>query len=156
MIINQQRAVSVNLSALRAYLRRIKATLGLANKAWNVCLVDDRQIQHLNATYRGQDRPTDVLAFAWQSDDEIGVGEHPGDQEFKNFLGDVVISSETALRQARREGHAVQQEINWLMLHGTLHLLGYDHETDDGEMTSLELKLRRQLDRRPRSLLRGA
>jgi rRNA maturation RNase YbeY len=65
--------------------------------------------------------------------------------EFKNFLGDIVISVETAKRNAREEGHSILNEIRWLILHGLLHLLGYDHERDRGEMTRLELGLRRRL-----------
>ena len=63
----------------------------------------------------------------------------------RDFLGDIVISVETARRNARGEGHATLMEIRWLILHGVLHLLGYDHEVDDGEMTALELRLREQL-----------
>ena len=65
--------------------------------------------------------------------------------EFAGFLGDVVISVETARRNARREGHSTANEIRWLILHGVLHLLGYDHETDRGEMTALEISLRARL-----------
>ena len=69
-------------------------------------------------------------------------GEHGG---LKNFLGDVVISVETARRNAAAEGHSTLDEIRWLILHGVLHMLGYDHEHDRGEMVALELALREQL-----------
>jgi probable rRNA maturation factor len=65
--------------------------------------------------------------------------------EFKNFLGDIVISVDMAKRNAREEGHSTLNEIRWLILHGFLHLLGYDHESDEGQMTKLELALRRRL-----------
>ena len=65
--------------------------------------------------------------------------------EFKNFLGDIVISVDTAKRNARKEGHSTLNEIRWLILHGLLHLLGYNHEYDQGEMTRLELALRSRL-----------
>jgi probable rRNA maturation factor len=65
--------------------------------------------------------------------------------EFKNFLGDIVISVDTARRNARREGHSTLDEIRWLILHGLLHLLGYDHESDQGHMNKLELALRDRL-----------
>jgi rRNA maturation RNase YbeY len=68
-----------------------------------------------------------------------------GRAEFANFLGDVVISVETARRNAAAEGHSVLNEIRWLILHGVLHLLGYDHESDSGEMVALELALREKL-----------
>jgi len=66
-------------------------------------------------------------------------------REFRGFLGDIVISAETARANARREGHSTENEIRWLILHGLLHLLGYDHATDNGEMTALELSLRERL-----------
>jgi probable rRNA maturation factor len=67
-------------------------------------------------------------------------------EEFEGFWGDVVISAETARRNARREGHSTESEIRWLILHGFLHLLGYDHEQDGGIMAALELSLRARLD----------
>ncbi len=69
----------------------------------------------------------------------------PSAGQFAGFLGDVVISLETARRNARAEGHSIQNEVRGLILHGLLHLLGYDHETDNGEMTALELSLRDEL-----------
>jgi rRNA maturation RNase YbeY len=69
--------------------------------------------------------------------------------EFRNFLGDIVISVETARRNARAEGHSLKTEIQWLVLHGLLHLLGHDHDADHGEMTALELSLRDRL-KKPR------
>jgi probable rRNA maturation factor len=65
--------------------------------------------------------------------------------EFKNFLGDIVISLDTAKRNARKEGHSTRNEVRWLILHGLLHLLGYNHESDQGQMTKLELALRSRL-----------
>jgi probable rRNA maturation factor len=100
----------------------------------------DRTLRRLNALYRGQDKPTDVLSFR-------GGGGEAG-------LGDIVISVETAKRNARGLGRTVHQELEVLALHGFLHVLGYDHETDDGTMNRLELRLRRRLlggARRPSS-----
>jgi probable rRNA maturation factor len=94
-----------------------------------VALVSDRRIRTLNRTYRRKDAPTDVLSFP--------AGE-PHD------LGDVVIASGVARRQAREAGHPLQTEIRVLALHGLLHLLGYDHETDNGRMARLEARLRRR------------
>jgi probable rRNA maturation factor len=65
--------------------------------------------------------------------------------EFQNFLGDIVISVDTAKGNARKEGHSTLNEIRWLILHGLLHLLGYNHESDQGEMAKLEIALRRRL-----------
>jgi probable rRNA maturation factor len=93
-----------------------------------VAVVADRRVQALNRQYRGKDRPTDVLSFP--------AGE-PGQ------LGDVVIANGVARRQAAAAGHAIGTELRLLALHGLLHLLGYDHERDDGRMARLERRLRR-------------
>ena len=100
-----------------------------ARGAVTVALVPDTRIRQLNARYRGKNSATDVLSFA--------AGE-PG------FLGEVVIASGVARRQARQAGHAVQVELRVLALHGLLHLLGYDHERDDGRMARVERRLRRK------------
>ncbi len=139
----------------------------LGRPDFNVCLVDDKEIERLNARFRGKPHPTDVLSFPWR-DARNGSPRFSGQAnlsraaqgrpcrpkanhsasnsvargEFKDFLGDVVISAETARRNARVEGHSTPTEIRWLVLHGLLHLLGYDHEKDGGEMTALELVLR--------------
>jgi len=84
----------------------------------------------LNRRYRKKDRPTDVLAFPAEAD---------------GLLGDIVISLPYAARQAKRRGEPASREIDRLLLHGLLHLLGYDHETDEGEMDTLEASLRRRL-----------
>src|SRR5688572_12775303 len=87
----------------------------------SVVFCDDAFIQALNREYRGYDRPTDVLSFP-QEPTPAGT----------ELLGDVVISVETAQRQAREQGHALGHEVAWLLCHGVLHLLGYDDETDEG------------------------
>jgi len=96
----------------------------------SILFCGDRAIRTLNRRYRGIDRPTDVLAFPAQ-----GGG----------LLGDVVVSVPYAGRQARRRGESRAREIDRLLLHGVLHLAGYDHEADDGEMDRLEAALRRRL-----------
>jgi probable rRNA maturation factor len=94
-----------------------------------VAVVSDARVRALNARYRGKDVATDVLSFA---------ADEPGQ------LGDVVIAGGVARRQARRAGHSVQVELRVLALHGLLHLLGYDHEQDDGRMAKAEQRLRRK------------
>ena len=94
-----------------------------------VALVSDTRVRQLNARYRAKNAPTDVLSFA---------AEEPG------FLGEVVIASGVARRQARQAGHPIQVELRVLALHGLLHLLGYDHERDDGRMARIERRLRRK------------
>lgn len=94
-----------------------------------IALVSDRRVRQLNARYRAKNSPTDVLSFA---------AEEPG------FLGEIVIASGVARRQARDAGHPIQVELRVLALHGLLHLLGYDHERDDGRMARVERRLRRK------------
>lgn len=103
-----------------------------------VRLTDDQEMQTLNAQYRQQDRPTDVLAFAAL---EVDIPQiHNEDISEPTYLGDVVISVPTAMRQAAEQGHAPQWEIAWLATHGLLHLLGWDHPDEP----SLERMLAQQ------------
>jgi probable rRNA maturation factor len=105
-----------------------------------ITFVRDAAMQQLNRQYRNIDQPTDVLAFAYReqmSDNEPDHNPH--------FLGDVIISVETAARYAREQNIGFDTEINWLVIHGLLHLAGYDHETDHGEMRRLERRLRKEL-----------
>jgi probable rRNA maturation factor len=162
MLLNQQKRYPLRLSPLHPYVQSLKRRLQLGRGDFNICFVDDGAIRRMNAAYRGQDRATDVLSFPWGEHARsslaaarAGRGHHaarrpaktsgPVRAEFEGFLGDVVISVETARRNARGEGHSTLNEIRWLILHGVLHLLGYDHESDSGEMTALELALREQL-----------
>ena len=161
MILSQQDKYVVNTSRLGEFVRELRQALGLGRRDWNVCLVRDRQIKRLNALHRGTNRATDVLSFPWRAPAPPAL-PRPGSKrarrgktrrsasegaapEFKNFLGDIVISVDTAKTNARREGHSTLNEIRWLILHGVLHLLGYDHERDQGEMTRLEHALRSRL-----------
>jgi probable rRNA maturation factor len=117
-------------------VRRVlaRAARGAASPASEVSVLfcGDARIRELNRRYRGKDRPTDVLAF-------------PAGPESPGLLGDIAISVPYAARQARRRREPRAREIDRLLLHGFLHLLGYDHETDDGEMEALEARLRRRL-----------
>lgn len=143
VLVNRQKHYAVKSAALTAFTRELQQQLRLGTRGFNVCLVDDRAIRRLNSAFRGKDKATDVLSFPWNDGDAPEDRQHAG--ELKDFLGDVVISVETARRNARREGHSTLHEIRWLVLHGALHLLGYDHENDAGEMNALELKLRDRL-----------
>jgi probable rRNA maturation factor len=95
----------------------------------SVAIVSDRRMRALNRQFRGKDAVTDVLSF-------------PSDA--RGFLGDIVIAAGVAKRQAREAGHATQTELRVLALHGLLHLLGYDHESDDGKMARAEARLRKK------------
>jgi probable rRNA maturation factor len=105
-----------------------------------IALVTDAHSRKLNSQYRRTDRPTDVLSFpAFRLPD-------PAPRIPTRFLGDIVIATGTAQRQAREAGHSYQAELRVLALHGLLHLLGYDHEQSDdaGRMRRIEVRLRRQ------------
>ena len=130
VLVNRQRARAVRPARLRRVLRAAARDLGVSGELALV-LAGDRTLRALNARYRGKDKPTDVLSFPG-----------PGGQE---GLGDVIISLPTAARNARALGRTLPQELDVLALHGFLHVLGYDHETDDGTMDRLERRLRKKL-----------
>jgi len=128
VVVNRQRAVTVRPRPLGDFLARacdlvLPRAAGVA-----VCLVSDSEIARLNRTYRGKAGPTDVLSFP-----AGGRG------------GDIAISPAAARRNARSLGRAVSAELRVLILHGVLHLAGYDHETDQGQMDRRERHLRRRL-----------
>lgn len=118
--------------------RRLLGALRLVDAELSVLLVSDRTIRRLNRDWRGADRPTDVLSFAQQE----GAGAAPD-----GLLGDVVISVDTARRQARERGWPIGEEAERLLIHGVLHLLGYDHERSATEA--------RRMRRRERALARA-
>jgi rRNA maturation RNase YbeY len=150
-LVNLQKRYSVHAASLLAFARSLQRLLRLGNREFNICLVDDDAIRQLNVAYRGKDKATDVLSFPWVDSDGPLQLEAPLSSRHRecdgitNFLGDVVISVETARRNAAGERHSTINEIRWLILHGVLHLLGYDHERDAGEMIALELAMREQL-----------
>jgi probable rRNA maturation factor len=88
-------------------------------------LTTDVEIQSLNSQFRHQDRPTDVLSFAAMEVDFPKIALHPADLAF--YLGDIIISVDTAVKQAPQHGYSLRQELAWLASHGLLHLLGWDH-----------------------------
>ncbi len=97
----------------------------------DITIVDDEEIHQLNRDYRGVDRPTDVLSFALDEDDE----DEPELLEGQlHLLGDIIISAETATRQAEEFGHGLEREIVYLAVHGLLHLLGYDHMVEEDKV----------------------
>ncbi|BAZ49612.1 hypothetical protein NIES4103_22240 [Nostoc sp. NIES-4103] len=98
-------------------------------------LTDDTEIQSLNAQYRHQDKPTDVLAFAAL---EVDFPQSPEMSADPLYLGDIVISVNTAQRQAQQQGHSLPTELAWLATHGILHLLGWDHPDEESLMEMLK------------------
>jgi probable rRNA maturation factor len=109
----------------------------------SLVLTDDRYIHELNRDYRGVDRPTDVLSFAQNEGEQLQAAE-----EAEELLGDVIISLETAERQAEEYGHSFEREAAFLTVHGVLHLLAYDHieEEDRVIMRSKEEEAMSRMD----------
>jgi probable rRNA maturation factor len=106
-----------------------------------IALVPDAKVRDLNKRYRRKDKATDVLSFPA---DPAGTPPARGRLALPRHLGDIVIATGVARRQAREAGHPYTTELRVLALHGLLHLLGYDHESDDGRMATLEARLRRK------------
>ena len=129
---NPNRYPEVRARSLRPWLAQLLGAVAPETGSFSALFTSDRRMRDLNQRYRGRDRPTDVLSFPGA---ETPEGRH---------LGDVVVSVPTARRQARSAGHSVERELRVLILHGILHCLGYDHETDEGEMERLETRLRRR------------
>lgn len=137
-VVNRQRKIPVDCGRWRAFTEKVLRVVPAAKGAGvTVVFVSDRAMRGLNRRWRGKSGTTDVLSFP------------SGQEEFERAeevsLGDVVVSLEQAARQASEHGLDFEGEVAQLILHGLLHLRGYDHETDEGEMNALELNLRRRL-----------
>ena len=129
VIINKQRKHAIDRVELRRFLSRLVSELEIEGRPFAVVFITDAAMREYNRTYRGYDKSTDVLSF-------VGDG---------GYLGDILISSETAYNQARKSSTlSFQTNIYRLIVHGLLHLMGYDHETDNGEMRAIERRLRRR------------
>jgi len=137
VILNRQRRHRVSVSRLQDFVNLLSRQLLLDSQTFTIVLVSDRAIRRLNRDFRNQDKPTDVLSFPTGLEDPPHL-DKPG-------IGDMIISVETARRQAFARHHSLERELCVLVIHGLLHLLGYDHEVDQGEMHRKELKLQREL-----------
>ncbi len=118
------------MKGLRNFLDQLSSQMAL-HTGFSVVLVSDAAMKNYNRDFRGEDRATDVLSFSFEEED----GEE------KPYLGDILISVDAAARQQRK---TLLGELQVLSLHGLLHLLGYDHQADQGEMETLEGRLRRK------------
>ena len=146
MILNRQREVRVARGDLDSFLRRVKRELGLAKSDVTVCLVSDAEMARLNKSFRRRKGPTDVLSFpATMRKRPVRLPRRTVRSQTDENLGDIAISPATARRYAKKNARRLAGELRVLMLHGVLHLLGYDHETDHGEMDRVEQKFRRRL-----------
>jgi len=103
----------------------------------SVSFVSDEEIHDLNRDYRAVDRPTDVLSFALQEGEDF---PEPTDFEADPMLGDIVVSIPTAVRQAEDYGHSIEREVAFLLAHGFLHLLGYDHQSPEEEREMFQIQ----------------
>lgn len=143
-VVNRQRVRPISNTTIANLSRAVLDRVGRVDATLTVTFIRDRLMRELNRDYRGIDRPTDVLSFAY-SEIPNHNKDRQNDWNGSNHLGDVVISVETAERYARELGVPFESEIEHLVIHGALHLAGYDHETDHGEMNRLEKKLRKEL-----------
>jgi probable rRNA maturation factor len=142
------RSKELDRPLLRKTIKKVSKIVGLIGEL-SVSLVDDYEMRALNRTYRDIDRPTDVLGFAFQEGREF-----PKTDLQPDLVGDIVISVETAARQAERRKMSLQKEVEDLFIHGILHLLGYDHTISREkalEMRKREREVRRTLDGAERS-----
>jgi probable rRNA maturation factor len=147
MIVNRQRAVRVALPPLEEFLERVRGGLGLETTEVTICLVSDAEIGRMNEAYRRKKGPTDVLSFPMVARRKgVSLRRIAGRAKLESYLGDIAISPATAKRYAKKNGRRLPSELRILILHGVLHLLGYDHETDHGEMNRIETRLRKRFE----------
>jgi probable rRNA maturation factor len=156
MILNRQRAVRVGRPALETFLLRVEKEFGLDPEGVTICLVSDAEIARMNETFRAKKGPTDVLSFPARASGKAAANpsgkfgaRHRRERVVEprkgpQYIGDIAISPSTARRNARAYGRTLSSELRILILHGLLHLQGYDHETDRGQMNRVEQRLRRK------------
>ena len=139
---SQVRRVTIDQARLDRLARAILSDVGETSAELGILFVGDQRMRGLNHRYRGKDRTTDVLAFAMRE----AFAPH-GARRTPDMLGDVVISVPTARRQAKEAGRSLDEELSWLLVHGILHLCGYDHERNEKEA--------RRMHRSERMILRS-
>jgi probable rRNA maturation factor len=157
MILNRQKKVPLAEQPLAEFLGRILREVKFADAEVSIAFVSDAEIAKWNWNYRNKKGPTDVLSFPALSkrraephtkrNSRVDRSNGKSGVQSGGFLGDIAIAPETARRYAKKNGRTVDNEIRILMLHGILHLMGYDHESrsDYGQMNRIEQKLRRRL-----------
>ena len=134
-VVNRQRKIAVDIERWQAFSERALKSLRKSESDATIAFVSDRQMKDLNKRFRNINRSTDVLSFP--AEEAVAATS--------TNLGDIAVSLERATTQAKENSLTLEIEIAQLILHGLLHLCGYDHETDQGEMNRLELQLRRKL-----------
>jgi probable rRNA maturation factor len=136
LVILQKKVAGLTEGTLDRFVLRARKAVGLRGRV-NVLVTSSASVRSLNHQFRGKNKATDVLSFPAASDSESGKAG--------KLAGDVAISADIAVQNSVRLGHAVSAEIKILVLHGILHLAGFDHESDNGEMARTEATLRRKL-----------
>ena len=158
MILNRQRSVRVSVGALETFLQRVRRELRLGEAEISICLVSDAEIAGMNERFRKKAGPTDVLSFPTRKRLKPAMSDKPkipGHTRLRlrvplglvsgDALGEIAIAPAVAQRNAKSYGRTFAAELKILILHGILHLLGYDHEADRGEMYRMEYRLRKRL-----------
>ncbi len=136
-VVNRQRKLPIDCERWQAFTTKTLRVLPATDASVTVAFVSDRAMRELNRVWRHRRGTTDVLSFP--------AGQDEFEKQEGSKLGDIVISVDQATRQAKENSFSFDQEVAQLILHGLLHLCGYDHETDKGEMNRLEIRLRRRL-----------
>lgn len=139
LLANRQRKVKVDAARLEEVAAFLLECLGQRDTEISIALLSDARIRQLNRSYLGRDRPTDVLSFSQV--------EGEGAALVPRCLGDVVIGAETAARQAEERGISLEEELDLLLAHGILHLLGYEHTRGRAEAATMERKQRQLLEK---------
>jgi probable rRNA maturation factor len=133
-VLNRQRRIKIDSEAVEIFCGALAESLNFSNQAFSVVFAGTAAMRRLNSEWRKKDYAADVLSFAYDGELVDGLP----------FLGEIVIAPEIAARQAAEYGAATEHEIRKLIVHGALHLIGYDHETDGGEMIRMQNRLLRR------------
>ena len=142
---NHQRKIRVQLRQLETFFHKATKEIGLGKDCLAVRFIDAAEMARLNETYRKKKGPTDVLSFPAEEQSKPGTLARQVRWAKGKFLGDIAIAPAVARRNSKPLGRTLTEEVKILILHGVLHLLGYDHESDQGEMERIEMRLRRRL-----------
>jgi probable rRNA maturation factor len=154
MILNRQTQVRISVASLEKFSTKVRKLLKIPAGAVTICLVSRADIAKWNRAYRGKNKPTDVLSFTtdepstkqpFRKPPRKGRSAKSNHGGLQPYWGDIAIAPAIARQNARRFGRALNDEMRILILHGILHLMGYDHETDNGQMERREMRLRRRL-----------
>jgi probable rRNA maturation factor len=152
MIVNCQRRIPLSVAPLAKFYEEVRQALRFPSGSVTVRLVSDPVIARLNRDFRGKHGPTDVLSFPAarrpprisRTRNRSRAGQTAAERD-RDYVGDIAISPQTARRNARRGTRSLSAELRVLILHGMIHLAGYDHETDHGEMDRFERRMRRRM-----------